>query len=206
MTTKAYWFFGDTLRNGDPVPADGEWLEVSGPLVICEHGLHASMHPFDALRYARGNNLALVEIDGDIISQNDKVCARRRRIIRRIDATDMLRLFARQCALDVIHLWDAPPVVRQYLETGDETLRDAARAAAWAAAWAAARAAAGDAARDAARAAARDAARDAAWDAWAARAAAGDAARDAAWDARAAARDAQRKRFTDMVNAALGDV
>ena len=140
----AYWFFGDTLRDGSPVPPDGEWLEVTGPLIICEHGLHASLHPFDALKYAPGNNLALVEIDGDILSQDDKVCARRRRIIRRIDATDMLRLFARQCALDVIHLWDAPPVVQQYLETGDETLRAAARAA-WDAAWAAW--AAGDAAR-----------------------------------------------------------
>jgi hypothetical protein len=26
----------------------------------------------------------------------------------------------------VIHLWDAPDVVRWYLETGDETIRDAA--------------------------------------------------------------------------------
>jgi hypothetical protein len=41
------------------------------------------------------------------------------------------RLFTRQCALDVIDLWDAPAVVRQYLETGDESLR----ASAWDAAW-----------------------------------------------------------------------
>ena len=90
----------------------------------------------------------------------------------------------RRYALAVIHLWDAPDVVRRYLETGDESIRDAARAAArdaaWAAAWAATRdaawAAARAAARDAARAAARAAAGDAAWDA------AGDAAWDAAGD------------------------
>ena len=33
-------------------------------------------------------------------------------------------------ALSVIHLWDAPDVVCDYLMTGDETIRSAARAAA----------------------------------------------------------------------------
>jgi hypothetical protein len=53
------------------------------------------------------------------------VC-RRRKIVKRIDATELLRKFARHCALSVIHLWDAPKVVRDYLETGDESLRAAA--------------------------------------------------------------------------------
>jgi hypothetical protein len=93
----------------------------------------------------------------------------------------VLREFARECALDVIHLWDAPQIVRDYLESGDDNLRAAARAAARVAAWDAARAAAWDAARAAARAAAMAAAGDAAWAAaWAA---SGDAAWDAAWDA-----------------------
>ena len=63
------------------------------------------------------------------------------------------RLFARWCALGVIHLWPAPQVVRDYLSGGGESLRAAAGTAAW------------DAARDAAGAAARDAAWDAARDA-----------------------------------------
>ena len=79
------------------------------------------------------------------------------------------RTWARWCALQVIDLWDAPEIVRCYLETGDETIRDAAWDAAWAAAWDAAGAAARNAAWDAARDAAWDAARNAAWDAaWAA--------------------------------------
>jgi len=69
------------------------------------------------------------------------------------------RRVARRIEMDVIHLWDAPPIVKQYLETGDESLRsaawdaarDAASAAAWAAAWDAASAAAWAAAWDAAR-------------------------------------------------------
>ena len=71
-----------------------------------------------------------------------------------------LREFARWCALQVIDLWEAPDVVRKYLETGDATLR----VVAWAAAQDASRAAAqdaSDAAQDASRAAARAAARDA---------------------------------------------
>ena len=79
-----------------------------------------------------------------------------------------IRRFACQCALDVIHLWNAPPIVKRYLKTGNEKLRAAAWAAAWdaagdaagAAAGAAAWAAAGDAARAAARAAAGDAMRE----------------------------------------------
>ena len=72
-----------------------------------------------------------------------------------------IRRFARQCALDVIHLWNAPPIVKRYLKTGNEKLR----AAAWDAAWDAAGDAAGDAAWAAARAAAWAAARAAAGDA-----------------------------------------
>src|SRR3990167_4616806 len=111
------------------------------------------------------------------------------------DATEVLQSFARKCALDVVHLWEAPPVVRRYLRTGDPKLRAAARDAARAAARATAGGAAWDATWDAARAAARATAGGGAWDAarvvardvaWAAAwatagAAAGGAARAAAW-------------------------
>jgi hypothetical protein len=103
------------------------------------------------------------------------------------------REFARWCALQVIDLWDAPDVVREYLETGNEEIRCAARAAARASM----RAAAGAAARDAARAAARSAAGDAAGAA--ARYAAGDqvaAARYAAGDAW----EAQLQKALELVN------
>jgi hypothetical protein len=183
---RAYHFVAETLRDGRPVPPDGEWLEHEGPLAMCESGLHASRHPYDALQYAPGSTLCLVEVDGEMVEQDDKLVARRRMIVNRIDASPLLRSFARWCALQVIHLWSAPDVVRRYLETGDESLRDAAGAAAWAAAGAAA----GDAARAAARDAAGDAAGDAAWAAaWA-----------AAWDAAGAA---QRQHFAEMVDAAL---
>ena len=187
---RAYHFVGDMLRDGRPVPPVGEWLVHDGPMVMCESGLHASRHPFDALTYASGPVLCLVDCDEIEAEENDKLVCRRRRIVARFDATTMLRTFARRCALDVIHLWKAPQVVRDYLTTGDESLRAAALAA-----------------EDEARAA-EDEARAAEDEAWAAGADTRNAARGAAWDAAwgaawdatwAAARDAQRERFARLV-------
>ena len=163
---RAWHFIGDTLRDGRPVPQDGVWLEHDGPLVICQSGLHASLDPFDALQYAPGPILCLVECDGDIHHQRDKLVCRRRRIVARRDATEGLRYFARMQALSVAHLWEPPDVVLDYLMTGDEVNRDAARAAALSAAWAAARDAAWSAAWSAAWAAARAAARAAVRSDW----------------------------------------
>ena len=130
--------------------------------MLCDSGLHASRRPWHALAYAPGSVLCLVELDGECVDGDDKLVARRRMIVQRVDLSSHLRAFARSEALRVIHLWDAPGVVRQYLTSGDESLRSAAGAAAraaagaaawdaaWDAAWAAAGAAAGDAARDAA--------------------------------------------------------
>ena len=198
MSVTAYHFVGATLRDGRPIPADGEWLVHDGPVVICETELHASRRPWHALEYAPGNTLCLVECDDVREECGDKLVCARRRIVKRIDAEPLLRAFARDEARRVLHLWNAPEVVRQYLETGDESIKDAARDAAWAAARDAAWAAAWDAARDAAWAAARAAARDAAWAAaWDA---AWDAAKDAAWDAaKDAAWDASGQRFDDMI-------
>src|SRR5690606_17616875 len=155
----AYHFVGSTLRDGRPVPPDGVWLEHDGPIAIRESGLHASRRPWHALQFAPGETLCLVEVDGVVEEAGNKRGARWRRIVRRVGLTADLRAFARQCARDGLHLWDAPDVVRRYLESGDETLR----AAAWAAAWADEEADAGVAARSAAWEAAWEAARGAAW-------------------------------------------
>jgi len=190
-TIHAYHFTTDTLRDGTPIPPTGEWLEHSGPIIPCKAGLHASEHPFDALTYAPGPRLHRVELRGDIQTHGDpadKLVARSRRIVSSIDATDILRGFARWNARQCIDKWDAPQVVRDYLETGDPNLRPAAefaaRSAAWSAAWSAARSAAWSAARSAARSTAESAARS--------------AAESAAWSA-------ARARFALLVNAAPFD-
>ena len=219
---RAYHFTGATLRDGRPIPPVGEWIEHIGPIAPCESGLHASIDPLDALQYAPGPMLHLVDLDGEILEHGtppDKLVGRRRRIVASIDATDLLREFARWCALQVVHLWQCPDVVRRYLETGDESIRVAAWDSAWDAAWDSAWAAAKDAAWAAARAAwaaAKDAARAAAWDAWdSAWASARDAAWDSAWasarasawaSARDAAKVAQRAKFSEVVNTAFNEV
>ena len=147
------WYFSTgVLGHGDGRPVVvGETHEVEGPLELCHRGLHASERVIDALRYAPGAMLYKVELSGDIVRGDDKACATRRAYLAWVDATEILRAFARRCALDVAHLWDAPAVVLEYLKTGDEALRDAADAAAWAAVWAAVWAATGAATGDAAR-------------------------------------------------------
>jgi hypothetical protein len=152
-TVRAYHFVDQTLRDGRPIPADGVWLEETGKLKICKTGLHASRHVADAIHYAPGNILCLVELSGQIIEESDKLCASHRKILARFDATELLRKDARESALSVAHLWKMPDVVRKYLETGDENLRLEARDAAYAIAAATA---------DAAAAIAADAAADAA--------------------------------------------
>ena len=161
------WYFSDEsrrLRYGDGREiAVGVTHTVDCVPVLCKSGLHASVRAIDALEYAPGPIIWRVELGGTINHENDKCAATKRTYVAGgVDATETLRAFARACALDVVHLWDAPQVVKDYLVTGDESLR----ASAWAAAsWAAARAAARGAAMASAWAAARDAARGAARDA-----------------------------------------
>jgi hypothetical protein len=200
-----YHFTGDTLRDGRPIPTVGAWLKHEGDIIVCQSGLHASKHPFDALQYAPGNKLHKVILRGDLQTHGepiDKYVGRERKILATIDAEKLLRDFARGSALKVMHLWNAPEIVKDYLETGDESLRAAARDAAWDTAWAVARDAAWDAAWDtawdAAWAVARYSARDAAW----------DTARDAAWtSARAAvfkkSTNNARRKFASMAKEAF---
>lgn len=75
--------------------------------------------PFDALIAGEGPRpcdskglLYVIRVDNNVQT-----------IIATIDITELLFEFARWCALQVIDLWDALVVVREYLETGDEALQ-----------------------------------------------------------------------------------
>ena len=133
------WYFSAAdrrLRYGDgrEIKA-GVTHEVEGTPELCQRGLHASIDPLQALDYAPGPIIWRVRLSGVIVRGDDKLVATRRKYLWGYDATDMLRAFACKCALDVIDKWDAPAIVREYLETGDESKRAAAWAAAWDAAW-----------------------------------------------------------------------
>jgi len=150
---EAWHFLGGTdapaLRNGAPLVV-GEWLHHEGPVKFCESGLHASRRAYDALQYAPGSWVARVECKGIETEQGYKLVCRSRKALWCYDAIHELRAFARRCALDALPSWpDAPASVRQYLETGDESIRDATWYPSWAASWYAAWAAFCAAARDA---------------------------------------------------------
>jgi len=131
------WHFtGPLLRDGSPLPAVGKWEVFKGTLSMCNSGLHVGITPWNALQYAPGETLRLVEYADVGETQPDKIVCARRRTIAQMDATEMLRYFARLQAISCIDRWsiDPPDIVLDYLATGNEELRDAAWAAAWAAA------------------------------------------------------------------------
>jgi len=62
-------------------------------------------------------------MEGLITSADNRLVAYQRTTIWSSDVTDILRACARHWAGDVAGLWNAPPVVREYLKTGHEELR-----------------------------------------------------------------------------------
>ena len=123
------WHFlcdGNKLRDGRTAPDDGVMLVHPGRPRLCQSGLHASLRPSDALHYAPGNILCLVECGGVVIHAYGKLVCTERTIIARLDATEMLGYYARMQALKATEFWAAPDVVLEYLMTGDESLREAA--------------------------------------------------------------------------------
>jgi len=210
---KTYWHFAAINADGRPVMRDRTPIEIGkryeGPEAkLCTYGYHGSSNALDALGYAPGPWVSRRPLE-NVIRGGDKVVGTAFVQQPGIDATEILRKFARMCALDVVHLWDAPQVVMDYLKTGDEsirtTARDAARdaaTAAWYAAWYATRDAAEAVAMSAAaEAAARDAAEDATRAASEAVAMSStDAARDAAY---AGFREKQSRRLSRILIEAL---
>ena len=180
----------------------GQTLECEGEPALCSNGMHGSVRLIDALKYASGPIVCRVEIEGDVIESEDKLCGRRRTVLWMLDATQILHEFACQCAEDAMTLVERPDersvaaieAKRAWL---DGKITDEELDAAWAAAW--------DAALDAASwAAARDAA---AWAvAWAAARNAAWAARSAAWNAsRSAAQDDARAKQNERLTAMVMD-
>ncbi len=170
---RAWHFCADgKLRDGQKVVV-GKTYTVKGPLVMCKHGLHWSRRIIDALWYAHGSTICLVEAWGSVQEQEDKGVSTHRKVLAKVDGDKLLRLFAADCAEEALTLckitdkrsWQAVEVARKYAN-GKTTKEELAAAwdAAWAAAWAAAWDAAWAAAWDAAWAAAGSAAGSAAWE------------------------------------------
>jgi hypothetical protein len=199
-------------------PPPGEWLEVTGELVLCENGLHLCRER-DLISWL-GPEIWEAEYEGERLDGDDKIVVRKARLVSKLETWDerTQRLFACDCAERVLPLYEKqyPGDVRPRKATetarrfanGKATKEELAAAeaavgsaveaawaaaeaawAAWAAAWAAAEAAVGSAVE------AAWAAAEAAWAAWAAAGSAVGSAVEAAWAARAAERKWQTARL-----------
>ena len=126
-------------------PEAGEWLEVSGKLVACKHGLHLCRKP-DLVHWL-GPTIWEAEAEGEQIETEDKVVVRKARLVRQLNTWNerTARLFACDCAESVLPIYErfntstAPRetiAVARRFANGEATREGlvAARAAAWAAA------------------------------------------------------------------------
>lgn len=100
-TIQCYRFVEDdqTSVNGDMSWKVGEWNEVSGPIVCCSSGLHASLTPRDSLRNVYGQRWFVAEAKGEISHQGNKFAASEMRLVEEIPVT-VLRRFATRCVKD----------------------------------------------------------------------------------------------------------
>jgi len=119
-------------------------------LSMCEYGLHASIDPFDALKYAPSPVICRVKLGGTILEEKDKCVASRRTVLWMKDIEKELRLFACWCVRNTPLpggrvVWDLltdkrsrnAVVVAERFANGDATLDELleARNAAWETAW-----------------------------------------------------------------------
>jgi hypothetical protein len=138
MKSVTGWWFAPSdkkLGNGDDREIRvGTTHTVKGDIVPCRNGLHLSRRAIDALKYAPGPIVYRVRGSGVIVPDGNPVdkyvCSARTYLAGGADCSGELLEFARLCALDVIHLWNAPQVAKNYLKTGDERIRGEARRAA----------------------------------------------------------------------------
>ena len=74
---------GTNLLTGFRWPV-GEWVEVDGPLAWCANGIHACR--VEDLPHWLGQELWLMELNGETIATPDAIVGRRARLVERIGA------------------------------------------------------------------------------------------------------------------------
>ena len=135
---------GRSMHGGTGRWTPGRWRSVRGDLVPCRNGLHLC-RPQDLVHWL-GPVIWEAEAEGELVEAEDKVVARRARVLRRVEAWDdrTARLFAAACAEDALAFAD--PAQRPVLEAAIAAARafaegrasEADLSSACSAAWAAA--------------------------------------------------------------------
>jgi hypothetical protein len=104
----AWHFVTDERRlqyDASHLTVEAGWVYCTkAPIELCVSGMHASIHPMDALTYAPGPVLCRVAVWGDVVIGKDKIVGRNREILAVHDVSRELRLFACWCARKFWHL------------------------------------------------------------------------------------------------------
>ena len=79
-----YKFLHTDLKseNGSTKWRKGVWQHCEGELNMCRVGFHCSKQPYDAFSYVQGEILALVEVKGKSIIQDNKECWSDMRVVK----------------------------------------------------------------------------------------------------------------------------
>jgi len=106
-TIKCYRFVRDDLtsENGELSWKIGEWNKVSGKIVCCSNGLHASLKPRDSIRNVYGQRWFISEARGEIVKQDNKFAASEMRIVEEVPKI-VLQRFAIRCAKDSLKFYE----------------------------------------------------------------------------------------------------
>lgn len=120
MDNQSWHLVGQELRDGSPTPANGEWLVYDGELALCNSGLHSSERAIDTLSHIpyMATHMCRVTYGGEVIFGTGKLVSSKRRIDWRVPVKFVFSAFARWCALQVVHMWPAPPEQIEWLRTG----------------------------------------------------------------------------------------
>jgi len=109
----AYHFLKADMRAGYGLQRAwkvGETRTLKGGAIIpCARGFHGSPTAFDALQFAPGPMLCIVELRGDVTPHGnpvDKYVARSRKLIAVVNVERELRLFAADCAEHVLWIFE----------------------------------------------------------------------------------------------------
>ncbi len=115
-------FEGSTLADGRAMPPDGQWVEARSNNIFTGYDT-----PWDALLHAVGSTLCLVTLspDASYIPEARTWLAKGKKIVKRLNASQMLRAFSLQLALEVAPYWKPSPLTRKFLCSSDATLREA---------------------------------------------------------------------------------
>ena len=69
-------------KNGLAKWCKGIWQHCEGELGMCRVGFHCSKQPYDAFSYVQGEILALVEVKGKSIKEDNKECWSDMRVVK----------------------------------------------------------------------------------------------------------------------------